>query len=90
MPAKKKTTPDLDAAPTPARRRTPRAASHKPAPARAARKTAPARPVFHPAEHHAEIAREAYLLWLGRGVRHGHDQSDWLDAVEIVKARYTA
>ena len=42
---------------------------------------------FDPAARHEEIAREAYLLWLARGMRHGNDQEDWYKAVEIVRAR---
>lgn len=61
--------------------------------AAAARKTAPRRRTaraFDPALHHEEIAREAYLLWLSRGMAHGQDQDDWHAAVETVRARYTA
>lgn len=59
----------------------------------AARKTAPRRRTtrsFDPALHHDEIAREAYLLWLNRGMEHGRDQEDWHRAVEIVRSRHTA
>jgi len=45
---------------------------------------------FDPAAHHEEIAREAYLLWLARGMSHGHDQEDWYRAVEIVRSRYVS
>ncbi len=58
-----------------------------------ARKTAPRRRTaksFDPVFHHEEIAREAYLLWLGRGMEHGRDQEDWHRAVEIVRTRHTA
>ncbi|GIU77199.1 MAG: hypothetical protein KatS3mg005_0437 [Bryobacteraceae bacterium] len=60
--------------------------------ASATRKAAPRRSAaqaFDPQLHHEEIAREAYLLWLGRGMAHGHDQEDWFRATEIVRARYT-
>lgn len=60
--------------------------------AAAARKTAPRRRTaksFDPALHHEEIAREAYLLWLNRGMTHGRDQDDWHAAVEMVRARHT-
>jgi hypothetical protein len=59
--------------------------------AAAARKTAPRRrtaPAFDPGLHHEEIAREAYLLWLERGMTHGHDLEDWFRAAEIVRARH--
>lgn len=61
--------------------------------AAAARKTAPRRRTaraFDPALHHEEIAREAYQLWLNRGMAHGRDQDDWHAAVEIVRARHAA
>lgn len=100
MPAKKNPAPETTASrpSAPARRKqpaAPRASTHKPkakpAPApRGGRKKTPLRPEFNPASHHDEIAREAYLLWLGRGMRHGGDHADWLDAIEIVKARHTA
>jgi hypothetical protein len=45
---------------------------------------------FDAAAHHEEIAREAYLLWLARGMSHGHDQEDWHRAVEIVRARHAS
>lgn len=69
------------------------AGTEGPASAAAARKTAPRRRTtrsFDPALHHEEIAREAYLLWLSRGMEHGRDQEDWHRAVEIVRSRHTA
>jgi len=45
---------------------------------------------FDVAAHHAEIGKEAYYNWLRRGCPHGSDQEDWLAAIEIVRARYTA
>ncbi|MBI5083948.1 MAG: DUF2934 domain-containing protein [Acidobacteria bacterium] len=72
------------------------AATHK-APARktAARRSVPTAqeppsPVFDETLHKAEIAHEAYMLWLKRGASHGQAHQDWLRAVEIVRARRQA
>jgi len=43
---------------------------------------------FDAAQHHEEISREAYFLYLGRGAGHGQEHEDWLKAVETVRARY--
>jgi hypothetical protein len=64
------------------------AATHK-APARAKR-AKPAATVFDPEANHAEISREAYLLYLNRGGNHGAAQDDWFRAIEIVRSRYSA
>jgi hypothetical protein len=45
---------------------------------------------FDVAAHHEEIGKEAYYNWLRRGCPHGSEQEDWLAAIEIVRARYTA
>jgi len=50
--------------------------------------TAPMPVVFDPAAHHEEIASAAYFLWLDRGAGPGSESEDWLQAVEIVAARY--
>jgi hypothetical protein len=42
---------------------------------------------FEASHHHAEIAQEAYLLWLNRGCADGGDFQDWLSAIEIVRQR---
>lgn len=47
-----------------------------------------ARPAFDPSAFHAEIAQEAYYLWVNRGGGSGQEHEDWLRAVEIVRARY--
>ncbi|MBI5280090.1 MAG: DUF2934 domain-containing protein [Candidatus Solibacter usitatus] len=72
------------------------AATHK-APARkpAARRSRPEAPgkeisAFDETLHQAEIAQEAYLLWLNRGASHGQAHQDWLRAIEIVRARHQA
>jgi|GEM_PF-5095961 len=77
--------------PKPAAKASPKAptaaATHK-APARRPSAKKPAAPVFEVEIHRAEIDREAYLLWAGRGHEHGQAREDWLAAIEIVKARY--
>ncbi len=98
MPTKKKASPESEskAAPpaTPVKKKTAAkstAATHKTTTrtsnSRAAKAASPA-PVFDASTHHDEIARVAYFLWLDRGAQHGHEQGDWLRAVEIVKARH--
>lgn len=49
---------------------------------------APAPAPFQVEEHRVEIEREAYFLWERRGRAHGYDASDWVRAVEVVRARY--
>jgi len=44
--------------------------------------------VFEKTHHQAEIAHEAYLLWVSRGRAHGGDFEDWINAIEIVRQRY--
>ncbi len=100
MPARTKQTPlsetSESAAPKRASRAKSPAATHaqETKPRAAAARKAPARKraaaAFDPAQFHEEIAREAYLLWLGRGMAHGFDQEDWYRAVEIVRARHAA
>lgn len=64
------------------------AATHKvPARKAVARKPPPKPASFDVEAHRAEIEREAYLLWLGRGCAHGSAGEDWVNAVEIVKGR---
>lgn len=63
------------------------AATHKATARRTTAKKAAA-PVFNVEQHRAEIEREAYLIWAGRGHEHGQEQEDWLRAIELVKARY--
>jgi len=63
------------------------AATHK-APARRTTAKKPAAPVFDVEMHRAEIEKEAYLLWAGRGHEHGLAHEDWLSAIEIVKTRH--
>lgn len=61
--------------------------------AAATKKAAPRRSkavAFDPTLHREEIAREAYLLWLGRGAAHGCDQEDWYRAEKIIRSRYSA
>ena len=68
-----------------------RASSDSALKARARRAKAPnSKAEFDETHHHAEIAREAYLLWLGRGCGHGGDFEDWLHAIEIVRQRHLA
>lgn len=65
------------------------AATHK-APARKSpAKSAPA-PEFTVDLHRGEIEREAYFLFANRGYTHGDAHGDWLRAIEIVRARYSA
>jgi hypothetical protein len=45
---------------------------------------------FDDTHHHAEVAHEAYLLWLERGCAHGSDFEDWTRAIEIVRQRHLA
>jgi hypothetical protein len=39
------------------------------------------------ASSQAEVAKEAYALFLERGGEHGHDVEDWLQAEQLVRAR---
>lgn len=43
---------------------------------------------FDPAQHHDEIACEAYFIYLSRGADQGSQHEDWLKAIEVVRARY--
>jgi hypothetical protein len=63
------------------------AATHK-APAKRPAAANPAAPAFSVDAYRAEIEREAYLIWAGRGHKHGQAHEDWLRAIEIVKSRY--
>jgi hypothetical protein len=36
---------------------------------------------------HAEVAKEAYVLFLERGSVHGHDVEDWLRAEQVLRER---
>ena len=36
-----------------------------------------------------EVAKVAYSLFEKRGMLHGHDMADWLEAEMVVKKRYT-
>lgn len=45
---------------------------------------------FDETHYHAEIAHEAYMLWLERGCAHGGDFEDWTHAIEIVRQRRLA
>ncbi len=47
-------------------------------------------PEFDVSAHHDEIAKAAYLNWIARGGCNGSPESDWLAAVESVRAKYTA
>ena len=62
---------------------------HKKAPVRRA-KARKSIAEFDDTHHHAEIAHEAYLLWLERGCTHGGDFEDWTRAIEIVRQRHLA
>lgn len=62
------------------------AATHKTPVRRTANKAAPAVGIDVEA-HRAEIEREAYFNWVNRGGAHGQDTTDWLRAVETVRAR---
>lgn len=62
------------------------AATHKSA-ARRATKSAAVAPVFDAESHRDEIAVEAYYLWMNRGCAHGHEHEDWLQAINVVRAR---
>jgi hypothetical protein len=83
-PAPKRTTPAEPKSP---------AATHK-APARKAKVTAAAAattgPAFDLSQHHEEIAREAYHLWLSRGCGHGEAHEDWTRAEALVRERITS
>ena len=46
------------------------------------------KPTFDARAQYAEIEREAYLLWETGGRKHGQADSDWLRAVEVVRARF--
>jgi hypothetical protein len=63
--------------------------SHKKPPVRRA-KARKSIAEFDATHRHAEIAREAYLLWLDRGCAHGGDFEDWTRAIEIVRQRHLA
>ncbi len=64
------------------------AATHKAAVRKTVVRKSVAKPAMFDVEaHRAEIEREAYFLWLGRGGAHGSAGEDWFKAVEIVKAR---
>ena len=60
---------------------------HKKAPARRA-KSRKSIAEFDGTHHHAEIAHEAYLLWIERDCSHEGDFEDWIRAVEIVRQRH--
>lgn len=47
----------------------------------------PAPPAHEPDSSQAEVAAEAYALFLERGGEHGHDVEDWLRAEQIVRER---
>jgi hypothetical protein len=36
---------------------------------------------------HDDVARRAYDLYLARGGEHGHDEDDWLQAEQELRAR---
>jgi hypothetical protein len=64
------------------------AATHKVPVRKAVARKSPSKPApFDVEAHRAEIEREAYFLWLGRGCSHGSAGEDWVKAVEIVMAR---
>lgn len=63
------------------------AATHK-APAKRPAAAKSAATAFSVDTYRAEIEREAYLIWAGRGHEHGQAHEDWLRAIEIVKSRY--
>jgi hypothetical protein len=77
--------------------KSPAAATHK-TPARkasvevaAVERTAAVRVAsFDVAAHHDEISKEAYYHWLRRGAPQSSEEHDWLAAIEIVRARYSA
>jgi hypothetical protein len=88
MPTKKKTTESDAAAPAPAAEtRKPAARAKSPAATHKSPAKKTTRLTFRAEEHHEEIAREAYYLWVDRGHAHGKAMDDWLQAVETVKAR---
>jgi hypothetical protein len=67
--------------------KSPTAAATHEAPAKRAATKKAAAPGFDVELNRAEIEREAYLIWAGRGHEHGQSQQDWLAAIELVKAR---
>jgi hypothetical protein len=78
--------------------KSPAAATHK-APARKAVQSAPAAKVaaestfvevatFDVAFHHEEISKEAYYTWVRNGCPKNTEHSDWLAAIEVVRARH--
>lgn len=80
--ARKATTPQADTAPPPA----------ETAPKKPRRRASPASPVGSPttlaaALTEADIAAEAYLLWLADGQPHGKDLEHWVRAEQIVRGR---
>jgi hypothetical protein len=87
-PAKTKRTASPKAAAKPKTEKT-AAATHKSPARKSPAKPAPA-PEFTIELHRAEIEREAYFLFANRGYTHGDAHGDWLRAIEIVRARYSA
>ena len=43
---------------------------------------------FDATAHHEEIAKEAYLIWIGRAGDTGSPEEDWRKAEIAVRARY--
>lgn len=94
---RKTSTPDVTPPPVtpkkPAKAAKPVAAPAAEAPARKPRrKAAPATPEVTLASTlvEADIAAEAYLLWLADGQPHGKDVEHWTRAEEIVRGRQAA
>jgi hypothetical protein len=96
VPAKKKTTQSKTTTPAathkaPATKQSaPRKSAVKaePAPAPAVEVVTASVVTFDAAQHHEEISREAYFVYLSRGAGHGNEHEDWLKAIEIVRARH--
>jgi hypothetical protein len=93
--AKKKTTQSKTTTPAathkaPATKSAPRKSAVKaqPAPAEVVEVVASTAVVFDAAQHHEEIAREAYFVYLSRGAAPGSEHDDWMKAIEVVRARH--
>lgn len=82
-----------------AKSKSPAAATHK-APARKTVQAAPAattiaepklteEATFEVAFHHEEISKEAYYTWVRNGCQQNTEHSDWLAAIEVVRARHS-